>query len=237
MGEKGGGAGRGQILLHVLFQECNNSFWGSSGRSGAPGLQPTASENLQPQGRSENMCPSRAMVGCSLHHPQPRGDLRIAAHTRPTADCPQGRSCPGPLPSWGDLLDLVSPLKVGPGWTRPHPQSVTAGRPRGPWQRSGLGRALGDAERALERHDIPDGSLAACSAGVIVSFQSHLSPGAGSCPPPAGTGVLRGPGRAGMSRKFGSITQPAPPWCRGPHPPCGQAAMLPMLSQEASCYF
>lgn len=43
----------------------------------------------------------RAAVGCSLHHPQPRGDLRIAAHTRPTADCPQGRSCPGPLPGGG----------------------------------------------------------------------------------------------------------------------------------------
>uniref|UniRef100_A0A803V6W5 Uncharacterized protein n=1 Tax=Ficedula albicollis TaxID=59894 RepID=A0A803V6W5_FICAL len=52
MGEKGGGPGRGQILLHVLFQECNDSFWGSSGSSGAPGLQPTASENLQPQGRA-----------------------------------------------------------------------------------------------------------------------------------------------------------------------------------------
>lgn len=59
------------------------------------GLQPTAWENLQPQGRSRNASPSRATVGCSLHHPQPRGDLRIAAHTRPTADCPQGRSCPG----------------------------------------------------------------------------------------------------------------------------------------------
>lgn len=67
------------------------------------------------------MSPSCAMVGCSLHHPQPRGDLRIAAHTRPTADCLQGRSCPGPLPGQGDLLDLVSPLKVGPGWIHPHP--------------------------------------------------------------------------------------------------------------------
>lgn len=39
----------------------------------------------------------------------------------------------------------------------------------------------GGAERALDGHDIPDGSLAARSAGVIVSFRSNFSPGAGRC--------------------------------------------------------
>lgn len=68
------------------------------------------------------------------------------------------------------------------------------GRPRGPWKRSGLGRALRGAERALDRHDIPDGSLAARSAGVIVSFQSHLSPGVGSCPPLQTLGCCGGQG-------------------------------------------
>lgn len=136
----------------------------------------------------------RAAVGCSLHHPQPRGDLRIAAHTRPTADCPQGRSHPGPQPSrprgmhWRGLgahSDLVLPCRVG-SRLDPSLSPECQGSPQAAHVRPGSmaapGAALGGAERALDRHDIPDGSLAACSAGVIVSFQSRLSPGDGSCP-------------------------------------------------------
>lgn len=64
--------------------------------------KPEAGDTGPPWGQPPQAAPE---VGCSLHHPQPRGDLRIAAHTRPTADCPQGRSRPGPhawLPGGGE---------------------------------------------------------------------------------------------------------------------------------------
>lgn len=90
------------------------------------------------------------------------------------------------------------------------------------------GGALRGAERALDRHDIPDGSLAARSAGVIVSFQSRLSLGAGSCPstahpvlahgllPPVDTpGSGRAPHGLAVARGSCSISGPMRPKAGG----------------------
>lgn len=175
------------------------------------------------------------MVGCSLHHPQPRGDLRIAAHTRPTADCPQGRSCPGSLPSQGDLLDLVSPLKVGPGWIHPHPQSVCRPPTWAPAaQRPGEGSRRRRKSFGKTRHPR---WLSGCwlSGSDRVIPKPSLSE-AGSCPALQALGCSEGQGEPAWAGSL-AVSQPAQRRCRGPHPLCGQAAMIPILSQEASRYF
>lgn len=103
----GGGQGEGRSWQHSSARNSATRFGALQAALNAPGLQPAAIANPQPWSRSGDVRPSLrgqlcpplagqgcATVGCSLRHPQPRGDLRIAAHTRPTADCPQGRSRP-----------------------------------------------------------------------------------------------------------------------------------------------
>lgn len=173
---------------------------------------------------------------------------------------PQSRSM-GPVgQGWGWLCPSLSPEhRGGPAHGSAVILQLLAAEEKGSCAHcAALGGALRGAERALDRHDIPDGSLAARSAGVIVSFQSRLSLGAGSCPSTAHScrhtascrpSTPRGTGRAphglAVARGLCSISGPTRHKAGG-HifstmarswrpPPLGTLALV-VRPQEASRY-
>lgn len=275
----GGGQGEGRSWQHGSARNSATCFGAPQAALNPPRAaahshcEPTApgkewGRALQLEGAvvSPPAVRGRATVGCSLRHPQPRGDLRIAAHTRPTADCPQGRSRPGPLPGrpggtrqhrLGAHSDLVSPLTVG-SRLDPSPSPERRGSPQAAHVRPGSTAARGGRGSSRRRRKsfgqtrhprwlsgcplsgsdrvIPKPSL---SEGQILP--RHRSPllALGDC---------GGPGRAcqgtAVAGSSCSISRPAPPRCRWPHPHCGQQPGLPLGTltpavspQEASFCF